>query len=189
MYKTLFVISLLLFSLSSNVLAQNKSTINSNWVYSVTPFLWITGQKGKVATLPPAEPADLDVSFSDIIDNMDLSLMGFFEARKGRFGLFSEIFYVGISTDADTPGRFYSGADYEQDLWGVSFGASYAVSQNDQHVLDAVILARFWDLNNELKLNAGTLPDTKTSEHERWQDALIGLKGKFRLNQKWSVTA
>jgi len=40
------------------------------------------------------------VSFSDVIDNLDIALMGIIEARKGRYGIFSELFYVGISADA-----------------------------------------------------------------------------------------
>lgn len=174
--------------LSVNTIAESSITKNSDWSYSVTPYLWITGQKGKVASLPPAEPVDLDVSFSDVIDNMDMSFMGLFEARNGRFGLFSEIFYIGISTDADTAGKFYSDAEYKQDLWGLSVGASYSLSQNKTHLLDGVVAFRFWDLDNELKLNAGRLPTTKTSEHESWQDTLLGFRGKVWLNQKWSIS-
>jgi hypothetical protein len=159
-----------------------------NWRFTVSPYLWITGQEGKVATLPPADPAELDVSFSDVMDNLDIALMGLVEARKGRFGLFGEIFYIGISIDADTPGPFYSGGDYEQDLWGISVGGSYALVQNKDQILDAVVGVRFWDLDNELKLGAGAFPASKISEHESWNDPLIGFRGRTRLNEHWYLS-
>lgn len=31
--------------------------------------------EGEVATLPPADPAEIDLSFSDVLENLDLSLM------------------------------------------------------------------------------------------------------------------
>jgi hypothetical protein len=176
---------LALFALPVNAFASG----NGDWTFSVVPYVWVTGQEGKVATLPPAEPADLDVSFSDVIDNLDISLMVLMEARKGRFAVFSEIFYVGISTDdADTPGPFYSGTEYEQDLWGISLGGSYELTQSDKYKLEAVTGLRFWDLDNEFQLKAGILPARNISHREKWNDLFIGLKGKFNLDTRWYLS-
>ncbi len=188
MFKLFTIPFLALLLLPTTLLADNSSAQNDDWVYSVTPYLWVTGQKGDVATLPPAGATEIDVSFNDVISNMDLSMMGFFEARKGRLGLFSELFYVGISADADTPGNLYSKADYEQDLWALSVGASYAISQNKDYLVDALAGVRFWDLDNRLKLKSSSLPSAKKSHREHWQDAFIGLRGKRWLNEKWFIS-
>ena len=82
---------------------------SDEWVFTATSYLWVTGQEGEVATWPPAAPAELDISFSDVVEDMDMALMGFLEARHGRFGVFGEVFYVGVSDDGKTPGRFFSG--------------------------------------------------------------------------------
>jgi len=161
---------------------------SDEWVVTGTSYLWMTGMEGKVATVPPAPPAELDVSFSDVMSNLDIALMGFLEARKGRFGVFGEVFYVGISTDARTPGPFFAGADYEQDLWGVSFGGSYELTQSDDYQINAVGGVRFWDLDNELELNAGRLAARKISERETWMDGFIGLRGKADIDANWYVS-
>jgi hypothetical protein len=162
---------------------------NGDWTFTVVPYAWVTGQEGKVATLPPAAPADLDISFSDVIDNLDIGLMGIIEARKGRFAIFSEVFYVGISTDAaNTPGPFYSGAEYEQDLWGITLGGFYELTQSDKYQLDAITGLRFWDLDNEFQLKAGTLPARNISHRENWNDLFIGLKGLFNLDKRWYLS-
>lgn len=62
---------------------------------------------------------------------------------------------MGVSADADTPGPFYSGAEYEQDLWALSIGGSYAVMQDQAKHLDLVGGLRFSDLDNKIDLNAG----------------------------------
>lgn len=176
------ILLLVILALTGSVNASD------DWSYTVTPYLWITGQEGKVATLPPAPPADLDISFSDVIDNLDIALMGLAEARKGRFGIFSELFYVGISADAATPGGFYSGADYEQDLWGLSLGGSYEMSQSSKYQVHAVTGVRFWLLDNDLDLKAGLLPATRVSERENWADLFVGLRGRAEIDAKWYVS-
>lgn len=176
---------LALLALPANVFASGTG----DWTFTVAPYAWITGMEGKVATLPPAPPADIDVSFSDVIDNLDIGLMWLIEARKGRYAVFCEVFHVGISTDsADTPGPFYSGVEYEQDLWGITLGGIYELTQSDNYQLDAVAGFRFWDLDNELKLKTGALPAGNSSEREKWNDLFIGLKGQFNIGKRWYLS-
>jgi hypothetical protein len=172
---------ILLLVLHTNAFAE----ADEPWKFSVAPYLWVTGQEGQVATLPSTPPIDLDISFGDIIENLDMTLMGIVEARKNRFGLFSEIFYVGISVDADVPSDLYSDADYEQDLWGISLGGSFALTQDANHYLNAVAGIRFWDLDNTIKFRGGLLPAQKVSEQESWSDFFVGLKGRKDLNDRW----
>lgn len=175
---------LVFLALPASVCANDSN----EWAFTATPYLWITGQEGKVSTLPPAAPAEMDVSFSDVISSMDMSLMGLVETRKGRFGLFTEVFYVGISTDSDTPGRFYTDADYEQDLWGISLGGSYELSQSNNYELHVVGGVRHWDLDNKFELNAGLLPSRVLSERETWSDVFTGLRGKAEINENWYMS-
>ena len=79
-----------LLVLPLNALAAEED----KWTFTVAPYLWVTGQEGDVATLPPAEPAELDISFNDVLEDLDMTLMGIVEARKGKIGIFGEIFYV-----------------------------------------------------------------------------------------------
>ncbi|MBL4658747.1 MAG: hypothetical protein JKY19_00195 [Alcanivoracaceae bacterium] len=161
---------------------------NNEWALSITPYFWVTGQNGEVATLPPSEPADLDVSFSDVIDNLDMALMGYAEARKGRLGIFAEVFYIGITVDVDTPGPFFSGADYEQDLWALSLGGSYRLTQNNQYQVDALVGLRHWHLENTFDLEPSLLPAQEVSYQESWTDLFAGLKGQAKINEQWYLT-
>jgi predicted porin len=160
----------------------------NEWKFSFIPYAWFTAQKGKIATVPPAQPADLDISFSDILENLDIALTGFFEAKKGRFGIAGEVNYASVSADIDTPGPFFSGADYEQDMLALSLMGVYQLTQNSQYQVDALLGVRHWDLDNTLKLDAGLLSARKVSERERWYDITLGLKGKTKLNEQWFLS-
>ena len=117
-----------------------------------------------------------------------MTLMGLAEVRKGRFALFGEVFYVDISADAKTPGPFYSDARYEQDLWALSVGGSYAVLQDEAKHIDVVGGLRYWDLDNEINLDAGAAAAARRSERESWTDFFLGAKGKAKLDQRWYLS-
>jgi hypothetical protein len=171
----------LIFCMSTKALAADHDA----WQFSIAPYMWVTGQEGEVATLPPAPPIDVDISFGDILENLDMTLMGVFEARKDRFGMFGELFYVSISAGASTPAPLFTAVDYEQDLWGISLGGSFALTQNADHQLDAVAGVRFWDLDNTIELKSELLPTQEISEQESWNDFFVGLKGRRNLNDRW----
>ena len=161
-----FTLQLLLAPAMIAVPALSFGESNDDWNVTVAPCIWATGLEGKVATLPPASPAEIDLSFSDVLDDLDMTLMGLAEARKGRFGLFGEVFYVDLTADAKTPGPCYSGAGYKQDPWALSGGGSYAILQDEAKHLDVVGGLRYWDLDNEIDLDAGTAAAAKRSERE-----------------------
>ena len=49
---------------------------------SVTPYVWATALKGDVGV--GRTSADVDASFSDILDVLNVGLMGSFQARRDR---------------------------------------------------------------------------------------------------------
>lgn len=162
---------------------------SNGWEVTISPYLWVTGQEGEVATLPPAAPAELDISFSDVLEDLDMTLMGIVLARKDRIGIFGELFYVTVSPDVDTADLLYTGGDYDQDVWAISLGVSYALLQSDGNILDAVVGVRHWNLENELKLDAGILPAIQVKEEESWNDTFAGLLWQTRLGESWYLTA
>jgi hypothetical protein len=71
---------------------------------------------------------------------------------------------------------------------GVSLGGSYRLARSQDYFVDAVTGVRFWDLDNELRLTPGALPEANVSDHESWQDLFIGLKGRAMINESWYVS-
>jgi hypothetical protein len=71
-----------------------------SWELSVTPYLWATALKGDVGI--GRTEANVDASFSDILDNLNGALMLEAELRKGRFGLISDTIWAQLEDNAAT---------------------------------------------------------------------------------------
>lgn len=91
------------------------------WHFQLAPYAWLMGIKGSVSTLPRMPDADIDVNFyDDILGNLNgaLTMMG--EARKGRFGVMSDIAYKDVETENQTPGPIFSSVNVRIKSWIVS---------------------------------------------------------------------
>jgi len=168
--------------------ASGLADENGDWAFSFTPYIFAVGLEGDVATLPPVAPAEVDVPFSDILDNLDLAFMGVGEARKGKFGIWGDLFYSDLSVDADTPGPFYSGADYDQTLLFITVGGSYRLVETEKANLDAIVGLRYTHLDNEFDLDAGIFPSTDIDHKEDWLDPLVGIKLQAKICDKLYVS-
>jgi hypothetical protein len=66
------------------------------WTFSFTPYGWFPGINGNVTAR--GHTVDVDESFIDIAEksNTFAALMGYFEARKGRWGLFTDAVWADL---------------------------------------------------------------------------------------------
>jgi hypothetical protein len=72
----------------------------SQWQFSFTPYGWMTSVNGNATAA--GHTVDIDASFFDIVEKSDsiMALMGYFEARQGRFGFFTDVVWEDLSFDA-----------------------------------------------------------------------------------------
>jgi hypothetical protein len=100
------------------------------------------------------------------------------EARKGRYGLVTDIVYTDIEMGDPTPyGILYSAVDSRTKSWMVSVAGLYRLAEGQNGFLDAIAGLRYWSVESDLILKAGLLPERSVSNNEDWFDPLIGLKG------------
>jgi opacity protein-like surface antigen len=76
---------------------------SGSWTFEFTPYIWGAGMSGEVES-GPLPAIKVNMSFSDILKNLDAGLMGAFEARRGRFGLLFDAIYMKLS-DSGTASR------------------------------------------------------------------------------------
>ncbi len=158
---------------------MSSSASADQWEFQLAPYAWLAGQNGTVATLPGLPPADVDINFyDDIQGNINLAGNLVAEARKGRFGLFTDILYSDIETEDPLPyGILYSAVDSQTKSWIVSIAGLYRLAEQQNRFLDAIAGVRYWSVDTDLTLKAGLLPERSISNSEDWFDPLIGLKG------------
>lgn len=80
--------------------AEDEPAAPDRWTVLAAPYLWAAALDGnaKVAGVQ----ADVDVSFTDTLEDLSFSGMAIVEARKGRFGFAFNPLFVRTNSDART---------------------------------------------------------------------------------------
>ena len=176
------------------------------WKFSFTPYGWFTGINGNVTAR--GHTVDVDESFIEIAEHADsfAALMGYFEARKGRWGFFTDAVWA----DLGFPGhlnydvnRSASGnpfarlpdfkgtikgklkinanaqLDYQETIIqsGVAFEVAKWGDARSYTALDVMGSARYWSQDVDLSLKAsGTLTADVQADFRR-----VGLDLKRKV--------
>ena len=151
------------------------------WSFTIAPYVYMTGLKGDVGTLPPLPSGKVDASFGDIIKNVNLGFMGAGELRKGRFGILTDVFWTRISADLATPGPYFNGGMLESDTLMATVSGAFRIAQAERGWLDLVGGVRGYYIGTDLTLNAGLLPQQNVSNSTGWVDGLGGLRGRVNI--------
>ena len=183
----------------SPVVAQDAAPASAPWELSVTPYLWALSINGDVGVGPTE--ADVDASFSDILDDLNVAAMLELELRKGRFGLLSDTIYSKLEDDGATGEdrlRIKATANlliqglagtYRLGTWQL---ADFARAGRLAVTVDPYAGIRYTYLNMELT-GSLDLPDLgvdarRTTEgDEHWVDPIIGLRTAWSLGKRVSL--
>jgi hypothetical protein len=166
----------LLSVITSPALAQSQRRSGKSadeWTFTLAPYLMLPWMNGTTAIR--GQELEVNISPSDIFDNLQFSVMGYFEARKSRWGLNVDAVYMALGTDAAKPS---ANVDFNQGAYTFT-----GLRQLNEKV-DFVFGARWNVLQGKLDFKGplllGTFKDTK-----QWVDPIVGLKLKQSLGGKW----
>jgi len=159
------------------------------WSFTVAPYTWMAGLSGDVGTIPGVPPAEVDMSFGDILRNLDFAGFLAGEARHGDFSLLGDIAYAKLSDSAGTPGNLFSRGKVEASVLTSTLAAGYTVFRNDDGQLDAYAGARIWSLDTEVRLTGNILQSVSVSHEETFVDPLIGAAVRFTPAPRWALAA
>lgn len=165
--------------------AQTAPQDGDGWRLKLTPYFWATGLDGDVGVgrLPSVQA---DMSFSDIWDELDMSVMGMFEARNGRWGILFDGFYAKLSPSAQTPGPLFGEAKLDLVQQFYSLAGAYRVVDGSA-LLDVVAGLRYVYVKSDLELTPGLVAGRSASLTEDWIDGFAGLRGEYFFTDRWSV--
>ena len=163
------------------------------WQFEITPYLFAAGMNGKTGI--SSVTANVDMSFDDILNNLDQGLMALFEARKGPWtygleGVYFKLKNEGAKSWQGPLGNTGTGsleATMTEQLYGLTVG--YRVL--DEHTkVDVIGAARYTQLDAELNLvTTGPLvPGSNSiSGTENWWDPVIGARVLQPLFDAWTL--
>jgi hypothetical protein len=175
--------------LCSSGLAESRSS--EKWEYKITPYGWLAGQKGTVATLPGFPPADIDVGFlDDIAGNINGSMSVKTELRKGHWGAMADISYSDIEDETATANTIlWQTVSSRTKSWIVSLAGQYRLFEYPGTFMDAIGGIRYWSVDSRLALRGGPAQDREISHKEDWFDPILGLRDQsFLGNSKFFLS-
>ena len=73
---------------------------DERWQYEAAVYLWGASLGGATAT-----GDDFEMSFGDILDNLDMTFMGMLQARKGKWSLLADVIYMDLSHDLSSTAK------------------------------------------------------------------------------------
>jgi hypothetical protein len=149
--------------------------------FSITPYLWAASLDGKVG-VGGLRTVDVDEDFDDILSNLDVALTLFLDGRVGRFGLFADVDYLGLSADGDPPrGVLFDDVDVDIDALNTSLYGYYRVLGGGRAALDALAGGRLWYVRTEIDLSGNLLRGRQADASETWADPVVGARGEVEL--------
>lgn len=156
----------------------------SDWEHTAIVYLIGAGIDGR-AGVGPVE-GDVDVSFGDILDNLDFGAMAAYRADNGPFAVVADVIYMDLEGDKGGLGPFGgTRATVELEQLVVELDGSIAVTER----LDAYAGLRYWDVDSTVTVVGGgpVGEDINGSLSEDWVDLLYGLRYALPLGEKWML--
>jgi len=159
------------------------------WTFTGAAYLWgagISGESG-VFGLPPQ---DVDLSFSDILKDLDFAFMGLAEARNGPFVLGLDVTYAKVGSEVDNPRqeaaeRVIDKINVDTASWMVTGYGGYSILDTDELRVDLIGGARFWSVNTDFEVDtvdpANSLDGRTVDDGASWVDPLAGVKLRLDL--------
>lgn len=205
MFFRFILVGCLLSGLSAHVFAAEagngwlKNWWDEPWRFNAKVYGWL-----------PDAPADIYVndhqaiglpeSVETIVDSANALFMGEFEVHKGRLGLFvSPVYYDGSDkTDFRGPLGEKRKLDVQERLWLVDYGAGFdALSWNlgegaDSPTFTLTPFAGFRYFHDRIKMDVpsgAVFPGVRFRTTININTPIVGLKGYFKYNNRWSLGA
>lgn len=145
------------------------------WRFTLTPHLWATGLAGNIGV--GTQASDVNLSFSDIVDKLDLAIMALFEARRTPWVLRADVFYLNLEAPGDAVTVNQEQLTLQPEVGRTMLSQSWGT-------IDLLVGARYWNLNVDL---SGGPQDA--SDSQDWVDATVGASWQFQTGEHWRLFA
>ena len=144
---------------------------------------------------------ELDVPFSDLLENLNFALMGHFEARRNRLTVFGDVLYSKLSADGGVGpfqiGRFTVGPfpvgpfEYDLDIdmlmleGGLGYEThSWTTAHGRRGSFEVLAGARY----NDLKMSIDVVRTPTIERSIDWVDPFTGGRFRTSLREAWGLS-
>ena len=175
--------------LAPSVSAEEKANEQNGWEFQVAPYVWFISMEGDVTV--KGQKGDVDASFSDIWDELNIGGMVAFEGRKGNWGFYGDAIYAHLGKDKDRQGIridpsmnalwFTAGGFYRLGTWDFSDTPQKTATGV---TVDIFAGGRYTYLDITLEIE--DFPNQKGDKS--WVDPLVGARTLWDFSERWALS-
>jgi len=187
--------------------AGADAQVSDKWQYGLSIYAYIPEISGTSRFPASGASPSVSVSLDEVLD-LKFAFMGSFEAKKGRWGGFTDFMYLDVGDSRSEARDFEIGsgpipgtasADVDYSLKGMvwTIAGEYNLVSTPASTVDVFVGARLVDLEQDVRWNLtgelggyplpGRSGDSNVSR-SNW-DGIIGVKGRVRFGNenRWFV--
>jgi hypothetical protein len=150
----------------------------------------------------------VNVNVDGFLDNLDFAFMGSLEARKGRWGAFTDLLYLDVGSNksgsrditiggSEIPAGASASVNYNLKALVWTLAGEYTTYSTPTATMDVLFGARMADLEQDIDwgidgsiagIPTGGRTGTSNASRTQW-DAIVGVKGRwyFSPDRQWFV--
>jgi hypothetical protein len=184
--------------------AQAREVTTDEWQYSAAIYMWAASIGGDSSLELDDQAkqvfarADIDISFDNLIDNLDMAFMGSLEARKQKWLFIADLLYLDISAGnrnkltlpTQPPLDIKTRTKLGMTGWVLQGAGGYNLVADSKSSFDVLGGVRHFDLGTDLSFDYnGTILNRKikASSSGNVTDAFVGFKGRYALSPRWDL--
>lgn len=164
-----------LLAVASPGVAQDSE---SSWRHTIVVYFMGAGLDGESQVGPVT--ADIDASFSDILENLEFGAMGAYSARKGPWGFNLDAIFMGLGGDATGP----VGTRFDVDVDELVVSADVSFRFNDRFETLAGLRYNSLDMTVAVQTPGGATAEA--SQKEEWVDPYVGARLTAPFAGQWA---
>ena len=176
---------------SAAPLSRSDDGISEDFEFIIAPYLMFANLSGEFSVGQIGAP--VDISFGDIVDNLDFAFAMNAEARKGRWGVVLDGQYMklGVESEVETPGPILSPiVDASIKFFVMNSVVTWRQPINNGWI-DLFAGIRYTDFKNTLSfmpggpLNPGL--ELENSIHPTWVSPIFGFRAAVDITDVWYI--
>ncbi len=159
-----------------------------NWHYTIAPYFWLAGLDGTLA-IGPTE-ADVDLSFSDIWENLEFAFALYGEIRYKRYGLAVDWLMLRMKLEGTRPltGNGEASVKVEPKFNVLETSFIYSITYTEKWSIDLLLGIRTWSLDNRFELQVADQDPIREAD-KTWVDPIVGIKAVGLFDPRWPINA
>ena len=181
LFTNAFIYIGLFFFTGLSAFAESSDS-NGEWQFGGDVYLWAPDLKADTVAGPK-----IDIPFHEIFEDLDGVIMASLSARKDKLTLFTDIIYLDLDGSKNIVG---DKLDVELKAWIVQPMIAYRVYETPKYSVDLTAGARYLWIGVDVDLKIRTTAPfrkVKTSDSGHNWDGIVGIKGDYKFNHKWSA--